>query len=1566
MAGFNNRFQQRKGLDLNMRLTEEQMDTGRSYWLKQLSGELPRTVLPIQYPKQTAFEPANYTLELPDHLYAHLSALGKGKQLPIFVVLLTAFQAWLGKMNRGQTDFALTIPALPLPSEELLSGGHIVIRSQMPPEAVFKETLESVKRLVAEGYKHQYVKQREITTLLGLDEGEGLSTPLAFAMTGLHREEDIRELCEGRHEAVAVADSRSDGIKIIFYYNSRLFTSEAISIFAGSFVLALDQYLACPDMRIGDALLMLEEDGRRLIESFNRTEREYSRELTIPRLFERQASQTPHHIAISLEGREVTYAELNDRANRLAALLVKQGITPGSYVAVILDRSEGMIAGVLGILKAGAAYVPIEPGFPKARVETILRSLPVRCIVTKQSIMRPFQELIWKIESLQDIVYLDVTEEQPPVEVIHSEMVSVWDRVAEEAVDRVTAGGFISSYSGQPFSEAEVDEYRDRVIDLAMPFLTGDSSVLEIGCGSGLISFGIAPRVKRFVGIDPSRVMLENNRSRSAELQLMNTEWLEGYGLELEGIGTGSMDVVLIASTAQFFPGYFYFETVVREAMRCLKPGGALIVADVMDLRRKEEFRDSLLRYREKLGMTADVRMLSDQELYCDEVFFTDLSIRIPDISHADILYRSEGFRNELGFRFDVVIRKNTAAVIVEDSAHHLSTVNEEQILCCRKRSWTQAHIHRQTNLNPDTELTSEHEAYVIFTSGTTGTPKGVVVRHRPVINLIEWVNGTFDVGPDDQLLFVTSLCFDLSVYDIFGILSSGGSIRIASEEELSDRERLLDILLKEPITFWDSAPAALQQLVSLMEIHGDHAEPNLKLRLAFLSGDWIPLALPDTLRNHFPNVQVIALGGATEATVWSNYYPVGSIREHWTSIPYGTPIQNARYYILDSRLQPCPPFVPGDLYIGGDCLASGYTDERQSQERFIRDPYREGATLDNIMYRTGDLARWMPNGEIEFLGRGDHQVKIRGYRIELGDIHAQLLKHPLVLEALVTDWAGSLCAYYVSSAELSSVELKEHLIHLLPDYMIPTYFIQLPAMPITSNGKINRSQLPNPQENMKASQLFEAPSNFLEEKLTGIWKEVLGLEQLGVTDDFYALGGDSLKAVQVVAKANELQFSLHLRDMLHYRTIRELVASDGFRVKEEAAAGIEIGHDAKPEQAGHGMEGDERGNKQLFATQLEELPYYYPCMTGAMYNKLRFETGYPVPRSFLPVGGGLGLTVFSVPLSQQMDERLVIDDIRDLPMFDFMGRLGIEVQSRSFASVEQGEAWIRERLDRGQLVIGLGTTYYLNFSHDYMMDEAEYADKLMEVERSISSRNESGIHHAHVFLLVDHTDRGYVVYDSTYHFFGTISEEELKRSFAGVGSMAFLKRYPLKHVDARRLVLDVTFERFQPIPLRRLAIELLNMHIQYYLSPEPIEDVAENRLIYTGLSAYQPFFRLIEDSCLNEEYLNELYMFVIFWIRKWKYTYIFFRDFLVDAIPLLPLSSIKNMIENLEESITYLNSLFDRLQEAADQRETYSLLKLKEDLRLVIEGLDRMKEQQRPVLERLKDEFMELKEEKE
>jgi amino acid adenylation domain-containing protein len=441
----------------------------------------------------------------------------------------------------------------------------------------------------------------------------------------------------------------------------------------------------------------------------------------------------------------------------------------------------------------------------------------------------------------------------------------------------------------------------------------------------------------------------------------------------------------------------------------------------------------------------------------------------------------------------------------------------------CIDRDWPE--IARESEENPPPLAKPDDLCYIIFTSGSTGTPKGVVLQHRAVVNTLDWVNKTLRVGPSDRVLYVTSQCFDLSVYDIFGTLAAGGSIRVAEPAELKNPEKLLEILCEEGITIWDSAPPQFQQLVPFLPQFQERGRAKSKLRLVMLSGDWIPVAMPDQIRSTFPKAEVVSLGGATEAAIWSNFYRIGKVEPGWPSIPYGKPIQNSRYHILDAHLHPLPVGVAGELHIGGDCLAAGYHNRPElTRERFIPDPFTGGSER---LYKTGDLARYMPDGNIEFLGRIDFQVKVRGYRIELGEIEATLAKHPAIRECVVTarpDASGVkvLVAYAVPQLgqSVDREQLRLFLRDRLPDYMVPAHFVQLNALPLNANGKLDRKALPAPETSSAAAErVIVEPRYDVELGLRNIWEDVLKVKPISVTENFFDLGGHSLQAAVLTAR---------------------------------------------------------------------------------------------------------------------------------------------------------------------------------------------------------------------------------------------------------------------------------------------------------------------------------------------------------------------------------------------------------------------------------------------------------------
>jgi amino acid adenylation domain-containing protein len=451
-----------------------------------------------------------------------------------------------------------------------------------------------------------------------------------------------------------------------------------------------------------------------------------------------------------------------------------------------------------------------------------------------------------------------------------------------------------------------------------------------------------------------------------------------------------------------------------------------------------------------------------------------------------------------------------------------------------------------ESESKPPDAVKSHQAAYAIFTSGSTGQPKGVAVEHRPVINLIEWARRIFHFNEQDVALFVTRLSFDLSVFDVFGMLAYGAKIIIVGDDQRENPQQISTLLCTRDVTFWNSAPGTLSIIAPFLRKERTDAASPSAMRLFFLSGDWIPLTLPDDIKTLFPKAKFISLGGATEATVWSNYFPVDEVDPLWRSIPYGRPIQNARYYILDQTLQHCQIGDEGDLYIGGECLSRGYLNAPAiTANSFVPDPY--SSEPNAIMYRTGDSARFYADGNIEFLGRKDHQVKVRGFRIELGEIEFHLLQHAHIAEAAVlvkeTRPGDQKIVAYLAlkpASEIAIKELRAYLQALVPHYMVPNIFVAVASIPITANGKFDRAALSWPvaspedgwlkhqvkhssgQQDEATRESGKMTTSSVMETIEAIFLTALDCVSLRPDDDLFDRGATSFTLVQAVERIQD------------------------------------------------------------------------------------------------------------------------------------------------------------------------------------------------------------------------------------------------------------------------------------------------------------------------------------------------------------------------------------------------------------------------------------------------------------
>jgi amino acid adenylation domain-containing protein len=843
------------------RLQGELLETQLAYWKEQLS-QMAALELPTDRPRPAVqtFRGRRKSLILPESLSNELKLLSRRNKATLFMTLLAAFQTLLHRYT-GQEDIAVGSPIANRTRSEVegLIGFFIntlVLRTDLSANPTFSELLGRIRKVALTAYANQDIPFEKLVEELHPERNLS-SSPLFQVLFSLQNvpshalkfaslTASSLEVNSGtaKFDLTFLLTEVSGSLRGVLEYNTDLFEEATISRILQHFETLLHGVVANPNQRLSDLPMLGEAERRQLLVEWNDTKRDYPRGRCIHQLFEAQVERTPEAVAVVFEDKRVTYRELNQRANQLAHQLRKLGAGPEILIGIFMERSPDMVVSLLAILKAGAAYVPIDPKYPQERIAFILDDGQVSALVTQQSVL---------------------------------------ERLPAHAIQTIC----------------------------------------------------------------------------------VDTEW----------------------------------ETIA-----------------------------------------------ANSEL-------------------------------------------NPAATAIENNL-----------------------------------------AYVIYTSGSTGKPKGVAIAHRSTVSLLHWASENF--SPDDLagVLASTSVCFDLSVFELFAPLSWGGTVILAE-----DVLQLTELPAAGDVTLINTVPSAI---IELLRMGGVPAS----VRTVTLAGEPLATPLVNQIYERLKVGRVFDLYGPSEDTTYSTC----ALRNSNGPTTIGRPIANTEIYLLDAHMQPVPIGVRGELHIGGDGLARGYLDRPDfTAEKYI--PNAFSAVPGARLYKTGDLARHLPDGNIEFLGRIDHQVKIRGFRIELGEIEAVLARHPGVHEAVVAVQKDAsneprLIAYIVPKpgSPPEFPEVRSFLKSRLPDYMIPSASVTLSALPLTPSGKVDRNALPAPdQSRPDLKESFIAPRTPAEEGIARIWSEVLKLDQVGVHDNFFDLGGHSLLATQVISRMREaFQIDLPLRDLFENPTV--------------------------------------------------------------------------------------------------------------------------------------------------------------------------------------------------------------------------------------------------------------------------------------------------------------------------------------------------------------------------------------------------------------------------------------------
>ncbi|UKP00593.1 non-ribosomal peptide synthetase [Nostoc sp. UHCC 0870] len=874
---------------LQGRVLEEHLQ----YWRGRLESAPVMLELPTDYPRPAvqSFRGAVYGFGLSGELTQGLRGLSRRYHSTLFMTLLAVWNVLLSRYS-GDDDIVVGSPVANrnrVETEGLIGcfANTLALRTDLSGNPSFAGLLSRVRATALGAYAHQDLPFEQLVDVL--QPVRSLSHSPIFQVMLVLQNLPLPDLDMGGIEwQVIEADSgtakfdltwfvseTAQGLSCKLEYNTDLFAATKIERLAGHLETLLQAVVLNPEQHINDLPLLTTFEQQQLAQ-WNTTQRQYPQQC-LHELFETQVKQTPERIAVIWGEEQLTYDELNTKANQLACHLQNLGVQPETPVGICVDRSLDMIIGLLAILKAGGAYVPLDPTYPEARLALIIQDAQMQVLLTQQ-------KQLTKLPPLEiPIVCLDTNT--PPV------------------------------------------------LSDSLP----------------LASYGI--HTSRITPLNPPLERGETGESSSLP-------FIRG------GLGRG------------------------------VKPA----------------------------------------------------------------------------------------------------------------------------NL-----------AYIIYTSGTTGIPKGVAITHQSPVTLMYWAREVYSQAELTGVLASTSICFDLSVFEIFVPLSWGGCVILAD-----NALQLPELLAASQVRLINTVPSAARELLRLNGIPASVQTVNL-------AGEPLPKSLVDALYQQSTIEKVYNLYGPSEDTTYSTFALIPRNSPQAPTI--GKPIANTQVYILDQNLQPVPVGVPGEIYLSGTGLARGYWKRPElTDERFIN-----WGIGNSQLYKTGDRARYLPDGNIEYLGRLDHQVKLRGFRIELGEIEAVLNQHPEVTQAVAivrndTPEHNRLVAYVVPKSHIEAAELRQFLAAKLPAYMLPTAFVILETLPLTANGKVDRHTLPIPDLS-PVTTTTTAPRTPIEQQLINIWTQVLGVESLGIHDNFFSLGGDSILAIQAVAKANQQGLALRPRQMFQYQTVAELAA---------------------------------------------------------------------------------------------------------------------------------------------------------------------------------------------------------------------------------------------------------------------------------------------------------------------------------------------------------------------------------------------------------------------------------------
>ena len=839
------------------------------------------------------------------------------------------------------------------------------------------------------------------------------------------------------------------------------------------------------------------------------------------------ADTNPQRAALAGDSKRLNFSEVKEFSARIATFIVAQNYGPEAAVGVLCGRGPLYLAAALGIMRAGAVYVPVERELPRTRQESMLR--PVRLLVTDSALLADAEYHRYRNPNIAHILCVDAPVFSDVLENGGLSSTEYWEHMAEPGSDM----GWLDDLDARPLAPQILARMACNVLqktgldhDSNARGDTRGKSVLDIGSGSGAVARALASAASCYTAVDLARNELDR------VLTLPGTASVSGHRMEAVDIcffEDERFDIVVLNGVVDCFAGYNYLRRVLDHAVERLAPGGSIFVGAVRDMDRKDDLRAAISAHALATGNHAALlRFDGGAELFVPRRFFTEwaaqcahpVEVVFSPCMGAD--YAAGQAADHVAdqadtFRYDVQIMQSASGTTGQRKAFGLRDLAALAI---------PPHVPLAP-VKPDTA------AYIVYTSGSTGQPKGVVVEHRHLLHIIHALCD-FSAGCDTVGL-VAPLSFDASIQQLAVSLFCGKTLYVMSDEERKNPVAFCHCAQKRGIDLCDMTPAFFNVLVDYLH---EHRQP-LPLRRVLLAGE---VLRPDVIQKFYsiPGNEVVVLFniyGPTECTVDSTAFRIEySSHRDFAAFPIGRPLEGVDIFVLDRQQRPVPESVTGELWIAGAGVSRGYLDGAS--------PGAFTEYAGQRCYRTGDNG-FIQNGLVHYRGREDQQVKIRGNRVEIGEVEKAVAGLPGVRQvAVVADFyqsgaEKSLAAYVVGN--VSRANVRSYLEQQLPPFCVPDFIVSMAELPLSANRKVDKKALPSPLGRVEASS-GRSPQGPVEHTLAAIWKRLLGFDVTDAEANFFNLGGQSIVAVRLIAMIEkELHVHIAINELVAHPSIAQL-----------------------------------------------------------------------------------------------------------------------------------------------------------------------------------------------------------------------------------------------------------------------------------------------------------------------------------------------------------------------------------------------------------------------------------------